>query len=117
LTIKRDATLTSGASDATPVEHKVDVYWEFEFAGIVYHTVIQAKGLHQPVALAMVDRFRRFLDKLPDNPRGIMLTSASYRPGVYEYALNHNIRVFHIKPASPDDQFPSLVSFLPRFWE
>lgn len=80
----------SGAS------HQIDVYWEFELAGITWKSVIQAKDWNYRVDFPTLMSFRGVLEDL-GNPRGIMFTKTGYNKGnIDKIAEKHNISLFVI---------------------
>ncbi|MBK7841059.1 MAG: hypothetical protein QG625_834 [Cyanobacteriota bacterium erpe_2018_sw_39hr_WHONDRS-SW48-000098_B_bin.30] len=80
----------SGAS------HQIDVYWEFELAGMTWKSVIQAKDWSYRVDFPTFNSFRGVLEDL-GNPRGIMFTRTGYDKGnIDKVAEKHNISLFVI---------------------
>lgn len=77
-------------------KHQIDVYWEFEVAGIRYATVVQAKDWSTPVNQGELLKFKAVLDDLPGQPRGIVVTRSGYQGGAEEFAKAHGILLFQL---------------------
>lgn len=74
--------------------HQIDVYWEFELAGTLWKTVIQAKDWNHRVDLPTVNTFRGVLQDL-GNPRGMMFTRTGYDKGnIEKVAEAYNIALY-----------------------
>ncbi len=73
-------------------EHQIDVFWEFEIAGVPYRTAIECKRYRKPVSKEKVATFASVLNSI-GNINGIMVTSAGFQSGAEEYANNNNIRL------------------------
>src|SRR5271170_3094022 len=61
--------------------HQIDVYWKFEFGGVPYVAIVQAKDWSKPVEQAHLLTFKAVLDDLPGQPRGIFVTRVGYQQG------------------------------------
>lgn len=82
------------------VSHQIDVYWKFEIGGIVYESVIQAKGWNSRVDQGKLIEFKGVLDDLPGQPRGIFVTRAGYQSGALDFANAHGIVLFELEQIS-----------------
>jgi restriction endonuclease len=78
------------------LKHQIDVYWEFEFAGVDYKTVVQAKDWNKPVDQGELLKFKSVLDDLADQPRGVFVTRTGYQSGAAEYARANGILLFEL---------------------
>ncbi|MBN8659074.1 MAG: hypothetical protein J0M35_01835 [Candidatus Obscuribacter phosphatis] len=86
--------------DGTPVKRQIDVYWEFEIAGIAYRTVIQAKNWTQPIDLPVIDTFKNVLSDLPGQPKGIIVTRVGCGDGeALAYAKAQGISIYLLNEA------------------
>ncbi len=108
--VERDIDLDSITkdSDGKPLKRQIDVYWEFEFGGLKYKTVIQAKDHAQKISLGMIDTFRSVLLDLPGQPRGIMITTNGLQSGALKFADAHGIGIYELRSATSKD-FPNSV--------
>jgi hypothetical protein len=87
------------------VSHQIDVFWEFELAGIRYATVIQTKDWSVAVDQGELLKFKAVLDDLPGQPRGIVVTRTGYQQGAGEYARTNGILLYELTevPGPPPD--------------
>lgn len=67
-------------------QHQIDVYWEFEVAGIKYKTVIQCKDWKNAVKQGEVFTFKTVLDDLPGRPQGVMVARSGFQNGARKFA-------------------------------
>ncbi len=119
--VERDIDLDSITkdSDGKPIPRQIDVYWEFEFGGLKYKTVIQAKDHAQNINMGMIDTFRSVLLDLPVQPRGIMITTNGLQSGALKLANAHGIGIYELRSASssdfPNGVVPALEIFVDAF--
>jgi hypothetical protein len=85
--------------------HQIDIYWEFEQAGIRYRTVVQAKDWSTPVNQGELIKFKGVLDDLPSQPRGIFVTRSRYQAGAAKFAREHGILLYVLRQ-EPDPPPP-----------
>lgn len=79
-----------------------DLYWEFEFAGNIYKTVIECKDYASPIT---IDKIDAFLGKTHDIPglKLIYATKTGYQSGAKNKAQAHNIELLIIKEGEDQD--------------
>ena len=77
--------------------HQIDVYWEFEFNGIKYKTVVQAKDWNSNVPQEKILAFNQILQDIPGQPRGIFITKTGYQKGAREIAEKLNIVLYELR--------------------
>lgn len=90
VTVQHDVTLT-GKSGAT---HQIDVYWEFEVAGLVHRTCIECKHYGRKVEKTKVAAFSRVISDL--EAKGIMVTTEGYQKGALLVAKADGIRLVQV---------------------
>jgi hypothetical protein len=98
-------------------DHQIDVYWEFEFGGIVHPVVVQAKDWGSPAKKAHLLTLKAVLDDLPRRPRGIVVTRFGFQKGAKEFASGNGIDIFQLKRREgPKLNFPagSIITFHAR---
>jgi Restriction endonuclease len=78
------------------LRHQIDVYWEFEHAGILHRTVVQVKDWNKPLHQGELLKFKGVLEDLPGQPRGIVVTRKGYQSGAAEFARVHDISLFEL---------------------
>lgn len=98
INVQHDITL-----DGKTATHQIDVYWEFEAAGIVYKTIVQAKDWARPVDQGELLKFKAVLDDLPDQPRGIFVSRSGYQSGAIEFAKNQGIPLYELRKPTDED--------------
>lgn len=83
--------------------HQIDVYWEFEFNGIKYKTVVQAKDWNSNVPQEKILAFNQILQDIPGQPRGIFITKTGYQKGAREIAEKINIVLYELRKPTDKD--------------
>ena len=71
-------------------EHQIDVYWEYEIAGVKHKVAIECKNYNKAVPIGKVRDFYGVLADL-NNVKGIMATKKGYQKGAKEYASYYGI--------------------------
>ena len=71
-------------------EHQIDVYWEYEIAGVKHKVAIECKNYNKTVEIGKVRDFFGALYDLND-VKGIMATKKGYQKGAKEYASYYGI--------------------------
>lgn len=80
------------------VAHQIDVYWEFELAGVRYRTCIECRHYSSRVEKSEVFAFAGIIDDLGD-VNGIMVTTIGYQSGAEAVAsVNPRIRLLKLNP-------------------
>lgn len=77
-------------------KHQIDVFWEFEFGGIQYQTVVQAKDWNKAVDQGELLKLHGVLVDLPGQPRGIFVTRTGYQRGAEEFARANGILLYEL---------------------
>ena len=83
--------------------HQIDVYWEFEFNGIKYKTIVQAKDWNSNVPQEKILAFNQILQDIPGQPRGIFITKTGYQKGAKEIAEKLNIVLYELRKPTDKD--------------
>ncbi|HDY87269.1 MAG TPA: hypothetical protein ENH82_04030, partial [bacterium] len=83
--------------------HEIDVYWEFELAGIKYVTVIQAKDWSSKVPQGEMLKLKGILDDLPGQPKGIFVTKTGYQRGAIDVAAANGIAIYEFREPTDED--------------
>ena len=84
-------------------EHQIDVYWEFEIAGVTYKTIVQAKDWNTTVKQSDIFSFATVLQDIPGQPRGIYITRTGYQKGAKEFAEAHGIILYELREPTERD--------------
>ncbi|WP_394840320.1 restriction endonuclease [Pendulispora rubella] len=77
--------------------HQIDVYWEFEQAGVLYRTVVSCKDWAARVKQGEIFTLKAVLDDLPGQPRGIVVSRAGFQEGAQTYARAHGIGLYELR--------------------
>lgn len=76
--------------------HQVDVYWEYELAGVNHKVAIECKNYNKPVSVGKVRDFYSVLSDL-NNVNGIMVTKVGYQKGAKEFAAHYGINLKELR--------------------
>lgn len=77
-------------------KHQIDVYWEYEIAGITHKVAIECKNYNKPIAIGKVRDFYGVLADL-NNVAGIMVTKAGFQKGTIQFAREHGISLKELR--------------------
>lgn len=82
--------------DKNGIEREFDIYWEYEFGGIAYRTVIECKDYESKIS---IDRIDSFIGKLRDFPgiQGVFATKTGYQSGAEKKAKANNIQTLVVR--------------------
>lgn len=83
----KDHTIV-GRSTAT---HQIDVYYEFERAGVVHRVAIECKDRGRPITKGMVQEFYAKIDDI-GNLIGVVVSRRGYQQGAEVFARHYGIR-------------------------
>lgn len=86
LDVCHDAKITGKSG----VEHQIDVYWEFRYAGITHKVLIECKHYSHNVSLIHVRNMHALTTDIP-NSTGIILTTVGFQSGAEKYANFYEI--------------------------
>jgi hypothetical protein len=92
--------------------HQIDVYWEFEHAGIVHKVIVQVKDWNKRVDQGELLKFKSVLEDLPGQPRGVVVTRKGYQSGAGEFARAHDILLFELDECGPKSRSPVTLTTL-----
>ena len=77
-------------------EHQIDVYWEYEIAGVSQKVAIECKNYNKEVPIGKVRDFYGVLSDL-NNVAGIMVTKVGYQQGAKKFAAHHGITLKELR--------------------
>lgn len=88
--------------DNCGIEREFDLYWEYEFGGLVYRTVIECKDYASPVSVEKIDAL---VGKLRDLPgvRGVFATKTGYQSGAKTKAEANKIDLLIVREQNDSD--------------
>lgn len=83
-------------------KHQIDVYWEYEMAGIKHKVAIECKNYNSNVSVAKV---RDFFGVLSDigNTNGIMVSKVGFQKGAKEFAEFYGINLRELRKPNAVD--------------
>lgn len=76
--------------------HQIDVYWEYEIAGVKHKVAIECKNYSNTVPVGKVRDFYGVLADL-NNVAGIMVTKVGYQKGAKDYASHYGISLKELR--------------------
>lgn len=83
-------------------EHQIDVYWEYEIAGVIHRVAIECKNYKRKVPIGAVRDFYGVLGDL-NNVAGIMVTIIGYQEGAKEFAAHYGISLKELRRPNQDE--------------
>lgn len=83
-------------------EHQIDVYWEYEIAGVKHKVAIEYKNYSSEVSIGKVRDFYSVLSDLT-NVNGIMVTKVGYQSGARKFADFYGINLKELRFPNDDD--------------
>lgn len=85
-------------------QHQIDVYWEYELAGVNRKVAIECKNYARSVSIGKVRDFYGVLSDL-ENIAGIMVTKMGYQAGAKKYAAHNGINLKELRTPNESDGF------------
>ena len=82
--------------------HQIDVYWEYNVAGILHKVAIECKNYNRPVSIGHVRDFYGVLSDLK-GVNGIMVTKVGYQNGAKEFANTYGINLKELREPTAGD--------------
>lgn len=83
-------------------EHQIDVFWEYEIAGVKHKVAIECKNYSSEVSIGKVRDFYSVLSDLT-NVNGIMVTKVGYQSGARKFADFYGINLKELRFPNDDD--------------
>ena len=90
-------------------EHQIDVYWEYEIAGIPQRVAIECKNYDSLVPIGKVRDFLGVLHDLSD-VRGIMVSSKGYQVGAKKYADYYGISLKELRRPAKNEHIGTITT-------
>lgn len=89
----------------TGAMYEIDVYYEFEKAGIRHRVAFECKNTKRPVERAKVGSFKSVVDQFP-GMTAVMISAAGYQRGAQEFADENGILLLKL------DDLPTISQLL-----
>ncbi len=83
-------------------KHQIDVYWEYELAGIRHRVAIECKNYNKNVSKSVVTSFYGVLSDIT-NINGVIVTKKGFQKGAKEYAKHWGINLKEIRRPNDKD--------------
>ena len=90
--------------------HQIDVYFEFEVAGLLYKTIIEVKDWKNPVQQTVLHSFKSVIDDIPGTVKGIFVSRNGFQSGAKVYADANGIKLMQISKESDDTEISVSIS-------
>lgn len=90
--------------------HQIDVYFEFEVAGLLYKTIIEVKDWKTPVQQTILHSFKSVIDDIPGTVKGIFVSRSGFQSGAKVYADANGIQLVQISKESDDTEVSIRIS-------
>lgn len=101
--VSRNATLVGHSG----VPHQIDVYYQFERAGVLHRVAFECKFTSRPVEKSDIIEFHGKIREL-NNVQGIFVSRSGYQSGAVEYAAHYGLQLL------TPDQLPHLGILLAK---
>lgn len=83
-------------------KHQIDVYWEYQIAGIVNKVVIECKNYNVNVSIAKIRDFYGVLSDI-GNTNGIMVSKKGFQSGAIKFAEYYGINLRELREPEEKD--------------
>ena len=84
------------------VEHQIDVFWEYRYAGVSHKVLIECKYYSKPVSLIHARNMLGLLNDIP-NSQGLIVTTQGFQSGVKDFCRHYEINLKRIRPPQGSD--------------
>lgn len=95
--VQHDAKIQGKAN-----EHQIDVYWEYQIAGIIHRVAIECKNYNSKVSIGKVRDFSGVLTDI-GNINGIMISKKGFQKGAKDYASYYGINLKELRQPNDSD--------------
>ncbi|TMP70765.1 hypothetical protein CWB76_09370 [Pseudoalteromonas sp. S1609] len=84
------------------VEHQIDVFWEYRYAGVSHKILIECKYYSKPVSLIHARNMLGLLNDIP-NSQGLIVTTQGFQSGVIDFCGHYEINLKRIRTPQGTD--------------
>ena len=84
------------------VDHQIDVFWEYKYAGVTHKVLIECKHYSHNVSLLHVRNLHGLITDIP-NSSGVLVTTCGYQSGAKEYADYYGLGLKLIRAPKDSD--------------
>lgn len=90
-------------------EHQIDVYWEYELAGIKHKVAIECKNYNSPLAIGKIRDFYGVLADIKD-VKGIIVAAKGFQKGAKDFAKAYGINLKELTVSNEEPVIAEIVS-------
>ncbi|MDR5866215.1 restriction endonuclease [Halomonas koreensis] len=98
ITVKHDVKIEGKSGQ----KHQIDVFWEFDVAGVKHRVAVECKNYTSPVSIGKIRDFSAALDDI-GNIQGIFITKTGYQSGAKTFADHCGITLKHLREPTKKD--------------
>jgi hypothetical protein len=98
----QDIAGTTLDEEGKPIEHEIDVHWEFELDGIGYKTIIQAKDWVSRVKKGHMIEFDGIINDIPLSD-GIFVSKSGFQTGAVSWAKAKGIEAAELRQPTEEE--------------
>jgi hypothetical protein len=84
------------------VEHQIDVFWEYKYAGVSHKVLIECKYYSKAISLIHARNMLGLLNDIP-NSQGLLVTTQGFQSGVIDFCNHYEISLKRIRPPEGSD--------------
>ncbi len=92
--VQHDVVL-KGMSGTT---HQIDVYWEFELAGLTYKTIVEVKDWKSKVQQEKIHSFNSVKQDIAGCSNAVFVSKSGFQKGAIKYARHYGMTLCQIEP-------------------
>jgi len=83
-------------------KHQIDVYWEYQIAGIIHKVAIECKNYNSNVSVAKIRDFYGVLSDI-GNVNGVIVSKVGFQKGAKEFAEFYGINLRELREPTDED--------------
>jgi len=91
-----------GVLGRSGVEHQIDVYWKFRYAGIEHKVLIECKHYSQTIDLIHARNMLGLVTDIP-NSQGVLVTTVGFQAGVVNLCAHYGIGLKRLRGPQGSD--------------
>ena len=89
-------------TDSIGIDREFDLYWEYEFGGLIYKTVVECKDYTSKVSVEKIDALIGKIRDIPDL-KPVFATKTGYQSGAKKKAKANNVDLLVVREQRDDD--------------
>ena len=94
--------MTKKIKGKSGVEHQIDVFWEYRYAGVSHKVLIECKYYSKAISLIHARNMLGLLNDIP-NSQGLIVTTQGFQSGVLDFCNHYEISLKRIRPPEGSD--------------